>query len=121
MGVSAAATVYDPGAAAVLVLANRLTIQAPTGGPDAFGYSYRDSLAPSNPVAFSWVPTTTATKLNFGAFPNDDIVTGPVSIGFSFLFYTGTYSQAYVNTNGMVMFGAENAENKSNVPSPMPS
>jgi uncharacterized repeat protein (TIGR01451 family) len=119
--VSATATVYDPGAAAVVVLANRLTIQAPTGGPDAFGYTYNDSLAPSNPVAFSWVPTTTATRLNFGPFPNDDIVTGPVSIGFSFLFYTGTYTQTYVNTNGMVMFSPENANNNSNVPAPIPS
>src|SRR5258708_6655787 len=77
--VSTTASLYDPGAAAVMVLTNRTFIQAPTGGPDASGYVYRDSLAPSNPVAFGWVPTTTpADKLNFGPYPNDDIVTGPV-------------------------------------------
>jgi uncharacterized repeat protein (TIGR01451 family) len=119
--VSTTATVYDPGAAAVLVLANRLAIQAPTGGPDPFSYTYNDSLAPSNPVAFSWVPTTTATRLNFGPFPNDDEVTGTVSIGFPFQFYTGTYTQTYINTNGLVMFGAENAGNTSNVPTPIPT
>jgi len=120
--VSTTASLYDPGAAAVVVLTNRTTTQAPTGGPDASGYLYRDSLAPSNPVAFSWVPTTTpADKLDFGPFPNDDNVTGPVSIGFPFQFYTGTYTQTYINTNGMVMFGAQNAANESTGDEPIPS
>ncbi len=119
--VTTTATVYDPAAVAVTVLANQLTIQAPTGGPDPFGYTYRDSFAPSSPVTFSWVPTATATKLDFGLFPNDDAVTGPVPLGFTFLFYTGTFTQTYINTNGLVMFGDSNAHNTDNIASPLPS
>jgi gliding motility-associated-like protein len=40
----------------------------------------------------------------------DDESYGPFNIGFNFSFYGNTYSQFYVNSNGLVLFGAGSAE-----------
>ncbi len=115
------ASIYDPGLVASVNLNNQLTTQAKTGGPDGFGYTYKDSFAVGGP-AFSWIPTTTnSVKLNFGAPPNDDMVTGTIPLSFTFKFYTGTYTNAYINTNGLVMFGVANASNTDNNPKPIPT
>ncbi len=114
--VQATATIYDPGLVAVVPLKNSLTTQAPSGGPDALGYTYKDSFAPGGPT-FSWVPTTPASiKLNFpGA---DDAFTGPITIGFAFKLYTGTYTTTFVGTNGFLSFGAGSNDN---TPTPIPT
>jgi uncharacterized repeat protein (TIGR01451 family) len=120
--ITAKATIFDPGLPASMALENSLNIQAPSGGPDAFGYTYKDSLAPSSGVAFNWIPTTTlSTKLDFGPFPADDVVTGTIPIGFQFGFYKNVYNDMYINTNGLVLFGAANASNTDNIPKPIPT
>jgi uncharacterized repeat protein (TIGR01451 family) len=120
--VSAKATIFDPGLPAIMTLANSLTVQAPAGGPDAFGYTYQDSLAQSSGVTFNWIPTTTlSTKLNFKVLPADDVVTGTIPIGFHFKLYKNVYKEMYINTNGLVMFGAGNATNTDNTPKPIPT
>jgi uncharacterized repeat protein (TIGR01451 family) len=122
VNVTAKATIFDPGLPALMILENSLKIQAPSGGPDAFGYTYLDSLASGSGVAFSWIPTTTlSTKLDFGPFPADDVVTGTIPIGFQFGFYKHVYNEMYINTNGLVLFGAGNATNTDNVPKPIPT
>lgn len=119
--VTTTATVFDPGLPAVLSLENTLTTQAPTGGPDAFGYAYKDSLAPGSGVTFSWIPTSSLTStVDLGSYPVDDRHSSALPIGFSFRFYKNTYTDLYINSNGLVMFGAGNAANDDNTPEPIP-
>jgi len=70
-----------------------------TGGPDAFGYTFRDSDEAGGPV-YSWVDISGAgTPITSG---DDD--SGAIPIGFDFDFYGITYSTLYVGTNGIVGF-----------------
>jgi len=41
---------------------------------------------------------------------DDDSSYGPLNIGFSFNFYGNNYSQFYINSNGMILFGAGSSE-----------
>ncbi len=50
--------------------------------------------------SFGWRDATSGEKLDLW----DDSCVGPLSLGFSFEFYGNTYSQIYVNSNGMVLF-----------------
>ncbi|MAG36986.1 MAG: hypothetical protein CL878_12190, partial [Dehalococcoidia bacterium] len=78
----------------------------PTGGPDSFGYQYRDNSSSSVP-AWNWIPGT--TSLGIG---NDDQYASNVAFGdsdvgtWSFPFYGETYSTFWVNTNGLIGFGS---------------
>lgn len=69
------------------------------GGPDAFGYTYDDT------VAYNWVAASTNTGIT-----GDDEVSGAMNIGFSFPFYGINYSQLYFNTNGGITLGSESYE-----------
>ncbi len=120
--VASKATIFDPGLPASMTLENSLKIQSPSGGPDAFGYTYQDNRASGSGVSFNWIPTTTlSTKLDLGPFPADDVVTGTIPIGFQFGFYKNVFNEMYINTNGLVMFGAGNATNTDNIPKPIPT
>jgi uncharacterized repeat protein (TIGR01451 family) len=115
------ATVYDPGLPALVTLGNTLTTQAPSGGPDAFGYAYQDNLAPGSGVTYSWIPPSgSATQVDLGLYPVDDVVSAALPIGFPFRFYKNTYSDLYVNSNGLILFGAGNASNTDNTPELIP-
>jgi uncharacterized repeat protein (TIGR01451 family) len=108
--------IYDPGLVAALTLKNSLTTQAASGGPDALGYTYKDSFAPGGP-AFTWIPTTAlSTQLVFPS--SDDDYTGPITIGFPFQLYTGTYTTTFAGTNGFLSFGAGSDDN---TPTPIPT
>jgi len=70
------------------------------GGPDAFGYRWIDSDAPSGP-AFAWEEiAATGTRLFGGA---DDSTTR-VALPFPFSFYGHTYDSVSVCTNGFLAF-----------------
>lgn len=49
----------------------------------------------------NWVDATDGEVLELG----DDTCVGPLDLGFEFEFYGKRYSQIYVNSNGMVLFG----------------
>ncbi len=73
------------------------------GGPDAYGYIFKDSDEPDGPT-YNWIDITgTGTEVATGALGDDDIV-GPFPIGFSFPFYGNAYTQFYVNSNGTIVF-----------------
>lgn len=100
------AVISDPLIATPVSSFISLTVQPPTGGPDAFGYTYKDSFAVGGPT-FSWVLTTpAASRLNYGGSTNNGSV--PVTLTFPFQFYSNVYTQAFVSTNGLVNFGAAN-------------
>ncbi|HEY6572887.1 MAG TPA: choice-of-anchor D domain-containing protein, partial [Candidatus Eisenbacteria bacterium] len=72
-----------------------------TGGPDIFGYTWRDSDDAGGP-SFDWVDITgIGTPLSL---TGDDATTTGVPIGFAFPFYNGTFSTVNVCTNGWLSF-----------------
>src|SRR6185295_14865720 len=72
------------------------------GGPDAFGYRWRDSDEPGGP-AFDWVDITgIGTPVTFTSL--DDANTQNIPIGFSFPFYGNPFNSVNVCTNGWISF-----------------
>ncbi|MCX8037832.1 MAG: S8 family serine peptidase [Candidatus Sumerlaeia bacterium] len=86
-----------------------------SGGPDAFGYAWKDSDDPGGP-AYSWIDITkTGTVLPLSG---DDALGGPYPIGITFPFYGGKYTQIKVSTNGWITFGDHGSSALSNLPLP---
>lgn len=82
------------------------------GGPDEFGYTYKDQAESNGPV-FSWIPLSAPVVLLNSrppwigtGNPLDNDYSGPFSIGFDFDFYGTTHSQFYIGTNGYITFEA---------------
>ena len=72
-----------------------------SGGPDVFGYRWKDSDAPGGP-AFGWVDITSiGTPIPFSA---DDQNLGTFPIGFDFPFYGQTFNTFRASTNGFLSF-----------------
>ncbi len=72
------------------------------GGPDAFGYVWVDSDEQDGP-AYNWVDISgDGTPVSLG----DDNSVGPIDMGFSFPFYGNSYSSIFINSNGILTFGA---------------
>lgn len=72
------------------------------GGPDAFGYKFKDSAEPGGP-AFNFEDiSATGTPIFLG----DDQVSGAIPIGFAFNFYGTDFTSAFVSSNGFVTFTA---------------
>ncbi len=97
---AASVPVYD-----ALPLAKEQTDPRPgilgTGGPDVFGYTWRDSDDPQGPV-FDWVDITTIGTLL--PLTGDDATQTDVPIGFDFPFYGVRFSSVNVCTNGWLSF-----------------
>lgn len=73
------------------------SILGATGGPDAFGYTYDDT------VPYQWIDIS-GTGLTDTYLEGDDKVL-EVPIGFDFKFYGNTYDKVGVSTNGYLTFG----------------
>jgi hypothetical protein len=80
-----------------------------SGGPDEFGYEWKDSNEPDGP-AFIWndIASTGTEITNWiatGSFdPRDEGYAGPFSLGFPFKFYGDSKMDLYVSTNGLITF-----------------
>jgi len=75
-----------------------------SGGPDEFGYSWKDSDEEGGPI-FNWIDiSSTGTDISTDC---DDCDFGPYSIGFNFPFYESSYTEFYLNTNGYIYFGED--------------
>lgn len=81
------------------------------GGPDDFGYCWRDSTTPEGPD-FNWVDISTsgASAITQGVegFYGDDNFSEPIDFGFSFPFYGQRYQQFFADTNGEILLGQNN-------------
>jgi hypothetical protein len=86
------------------------------GGPDMFGYRWKDSDAPGGP-AFDWFDISTIGTPVAG-LDADDETAGPISLGFNFPFYGNTVSQVWLSTNGWVSFESPTSSDLSNDPLP---
>ncbi|MCD6161297.1 MAG: immune inhibitor A [candidate division Zixibacteria bacterium] len=71
------------------------------GGPDAFGYSWKDSNEPAGPT-YSWIDITSIGTPITGL--GDDTNVGPFSIGFNFEFYGNLFNTFRLSTNGFMSF-----------------
>lgn len=87
-----------------------------TGGPDAFGYTWKDSDTVGGP-AFNWIDISMlGTVLTLG----DDAISAPLPIGFPFDFYGNTYTTLNVCSNGFASF-TDVATTFGNAPLPSPT
>jgi subtilisin family serine protease len=93
------------------------------GGPDLFGYKWRDSNEPNGPqyvwndisstgtLATNWIATGTYN-------PKDEGYAGPFSLGFNFKFYGQEKNQIYVSSNGLILFNTISTDIFSNAQIP---
>lgn len=71
-----------------------------SGGPDSFGYSWKDSDEPDGPV-YSWIDITgSGTALGL----TDDGISSAINLGFTFNFYGTDYSTVRIGGNGALTF-----------------
>ncbi len=90
-----------------------LTTNAQTsGGPDAYGYTWKNSSHMSNPPSYNWVDITTRGTLVSGLA--DDNVVGPFTVPQGFQFYWYPITQFWIGSNGYISF------NGANIASPFP-
>ena len=87
---------------ACILGANTLFSQT-TGGPDTYGYIWRDSNDPSGPV-YNWIDILPLTGVQEVRFLADDNTMGSFPIGFPFHFYWYDVSQFWVGSNGYMGF-----------------
>ncbi|MBD3867002.1 MAG: S8 family serine peptidase [Acidobacteria bacterium] len=74
------------------------------GGPDAFGYSWKDSDESGGPT-FNWVDISAiGTPIDLGTPPADDDNSGPIPLGFTFPFYGNNFPTVNVCSNGWLSF-----------------
>lgn len=71
-----------------------------SGGPDPFGYTWKDSDEPDGP-SYNWVEISSVGTV----VPlSDDAISGSISIGFPFNFYGTKYTALRIGDNGAVTF-----------------
>ncbi|MEZ4805886.1 MAG: hypothetical protein R2815_00235 [Flavobacteriales bacterium] len=85
---------------------------AASGGPDAYGYTWKDSNEPDGPT-YDWVDiTTTGTLVNGLA---DDNTVGPFVMQTSFEYYWYSRKFVWIGSNGYIAFA------DGNIASPFPT
>lgn len=76
-----------------------LTYSQNQGGPDSYGYKWKDNTAPAGPV-FNWIDISSKGILVTGL--GDDNFKGPFNIGFEFPYYWTKAKQFYIGSNGYI-------------------
>lgn len=93
-----------------------LFASANAGGPDAFGYTWKDSNEPGGP-SYQWFDITSIGTMINGM--GDDNFVGPIQIGFQFPYYWYTESKVWIGSNGYLEFDPGNlAANFPAIPNP---
>lgn len=73
-----------------------------SGGPDQYGYTWRNNQAAQGPT-YQWIDITqTGTEVT-GL--GDDNFVGPFNMGINFQFYWNSYDRVFIGSNGYIMFG----------------
>jgi len=88
-----------------------------SGGPDAFGYRWRDSDETNGPV-YQWVEIR---NIGTALVMHDNTYTLPKALGFSFSFYGTVFSSARISSNGFISFNAPTGNYDGNDPIPSPA
>jgi hypothetical protein len=85
-----------------------------SGGPDDFGYTYKDSNELGGPQ-FDFVDiSASGTPVSL----DDDDHDGPFAIGFDFPFYGSDQTEFYLSSNGFLSFGSGSSDLNNNCPMP---
>jgi hypothetical protein len=74
-----------------------------SGGPDTYGYIWRDSNNPSGPT-YNWIDILTLPGVSEVRFLADDNIQGSFPIGFPFHYYWYDVTQFWVGSNGYIGF-----------------
>ena len=72
-----------------------------TGGPDVYGYTWRDS--DQIGTDYAWLDIQ---SLGNTLSLSDDSVSAPLNLGFDFNFYGVDYSQIFISSNGFLSFNS---------------
>ncbi|MEO8733874.1 MAG: hypothetical protein ABI373_06050, partial [Flavobacteriales bacterium] len=89
----------------VLAVLLPFMLLAGSGGPDQYGYIWKDSADPNGPV-YSWIDITTDGTLVTGL--GDDNVVGPLVMTGNMPYYWYTVKNVWIGSNGYVAFNAGN-------------
>jgi hypothetical protein len=84
-----------------------------SGGPDAYGYTWKDSDEPGGPV-YNWVDIT-GIGTQITGLADDNSAPTFTDIGFNFHYYWSDYNKIKIGSNGWLSF-----ENASNIASCFP-
>ncbi|HEX2901433.1 MAG TPA: hypothetical protein VHS96_17090, partial [Bacteroidia bacterium] len=76
--------------------------KAATGGPDPYGYIWKDSNEPG--INFQWVDVTGRPGAVEVPSLADDNAVGPFNIGWDFHYYWSDYSSVKIGSNGWISF-----------------
>lgn len=89
-----------------------------SGGPDAYGYVWRDSNDPNGP-AYNWIDLSTMSNVVDVANLADDNTVGPFAVGFPFHYYWYDNTLFYIGSNGYLLFNNGQLSHPfPNIPSP---
>jgi hypothetical protein len=76
-------------------------VLAASGGPDQYGYTWKDSNEPGGPV-YEWIDITQTGTLVTGLA--DDNIVGPYTMGENFPFYWYGVKKVFIGSNGYITF-----------------
>jgi len=76
-----------------------------SGGPDGYGYTFKDQLAPGGPT-YGWINTIASDSVIGDMAGQDDGSVGPIGVNFPFQLYGVDFTQIYLGSNGYVTSGA---------------
>jgi len=99
---------------ALTVLSANSSIFAASGGPDLYGYIWKDSNEPGGPV-YNWIDIVNLPNTMQVNGLSDDNNAGPFPVGFNFQYYWYGVSQYWVGSNGYIAF------NNGQISSPFPT
>ncbi len=97
----------------IIVFLSAANAFSQAGGPDTFGYTWRDSNHPQGPV-YNWIDITTLPDAQLVTGLTDDNTSTFYSMGFQFPYYWYSVSQYKVGSNGYIIFS------NGNISSPFP-
>ena len=87
----------------IILLVFSAKVFADTGGPDAFGYRWKDNTEADGPV-YNWIDITTFPSATEVKLLGDDNSRGPFTLGFNFHYYWYDVNQFWVGSNGYILF-----------------
>ncbi|MBZ0203522.1 MAG: T9SS type A sorting domain-containing protein [Ignavibacteria bacterium] len=88
-----------------------------SGGPDSFGYTWRDTILTAGTLGFKDTTWGTGTWTRVNGLGDDNLV-GPFAMGWSFRYYYYNVNQFWIGSNGWLTFRNPGA---SQLASPFPN
>jgi hypothetical protein len=90
-----------------LLFSFQAVCHAQNGGPDLYGYIWRDTLDPSGPD-YNWVDIKSKASAEQISGLSDDNSVGPFQLPAPFPYYWYTVNQFWIGSNGYISFGPAN-------------